>query len=68
LLNRYEQSTMRACALLAALDSQQDESRLCFPLDEMEDATIYCEGRLRGIEAMKARYDGLLQAARDLLR
>jgi len=67
LLDRYDRAKTRACALLAALDGEHDGDRLRLPLDEMEGAIIYCEGRVREIEAAKAHYDSLLKAARDTL-
>lgn len=67
LVDRYERAKLRAGDLLAAVDSGEDRG-LRIPLDEMEEAMIYCEQRVREIDTMKAAYDELLQVARELLR
>ena len=67
LVDRYERAKLRAGDLLAAVDSGEDRG-VRIPLDQMEEAMIYCERRAREIDTMKAAYDELLQVARELLR
>jgi len=65
LLRRHETQRPELVRSSQPLMANNDDNRLRLPLDEMERAMIYCEERLREIEAAKVRYDSLLKAARD---
>jgi hypothetical protein len=67
LVDRYERAKLRAGDLLAAVDSGEGHG-LHDPLDEMEEAMIYCERRGRELDTMKAAYAQLLLVARELLK